>query len=137
MAERSPPPRPNPPPEPDDPGSGAPMRAALWSVAAAGVALAFGALATFGAHAAAGVAIGAVIATANLAVFARLGDALVGGAKSAAPWGAIALLKLVFLFGGVWMLLKADLVPPLALAFGYSALPLGITLSALFGGGRR
>jgi hypothetical protein len=126
------------PPEPEDepndpsPADGT-MRAALYSVGASAIALAFGALALFGARAALGVAIGGAIATANLAVFARLGDAFIARKGNTAPWGVIALFKLVFLFGGIWLILKSDIVSGLSLAVGYGALPLGITLGSLFG----
>ena len=43
------------------------------------------------------------------------------------------MLKLVVLFGAVWMILRYELVPGLALAAGYAALPIGITLATVFG----
>ena len=43
------------------------------------------------------------------------------------------LVKLVFLFGGVFLLIKNDIVSGIALAVGYGAMPLGITLGTLFG----
>jgi hypothetical protein len=120
--------------KPDQAGLGdAPMRAAVIAVFASGVALSIGALAFFGARAALGVAIGGAIATANLAVFARLGDAFIARKGRTAPWTVIALVKLVFLFGGVWMILESEIVSGLSLAAGYGALPLGITLGSLFG----
>ena len=50
-----------------------------------------------------------------------------------APWAVIAVLKLVVLLGGVWLLLRSGLVSGLSLAVGYSSLILGITLGTLFG----
>jgi hypothetical protein len=50
-----------------------------------------------------------------------------------APWGVVALLKLLTLFGGVWLLLERGVVSGLSLAAGYAALPFGITLASLFG----
>jgi hypothetical protein len=109
------------------------MRVAVLSVFASGVALSIGALALFGGRAALGVAIGGAIATANLALFARLGDVFIARKGRTAPWTAIALLKLVFLFGGVWLILESEIVSALALAAGYGALPVGIILGSLFG----
>jgi hypothetical protein len=45
----------------------------------------------------------------------------------------VAVLKLVLLFAGVWMVLKSGVVSGLSLAVGYAALPLGITLASLLG----
>ena len=109
------------------------MRAAVISVFACGLALTLGALALFGARTALGVAIGGALATANLAVFARLGDAFIARKGNTVSWTVVALLKLVFLFGGVWLILRSEIVSGLSLAAGYGALPLGITLSSLFG----
>lgn len=117
----------------DAPLGDAPMRAAVICVAISGLCLSFGALVIFGGRSALGVAIGGAIATANLLVFARLGDAFIGRRGKTAPWAVIALFKLVFLFGGVWMILQSGVVTGLALAAGYGALPLGITLGTLFG----
>jgi hypothetical protein len=109
------------------------MRAALLSVLTVGLAITVGSAAFAGLRFAAGAAIGGALATANLAVFARLGDVFLGGKGKAAPWGVIAMLKLVFLFGGVWLILKSELVSGISLAIGYAALPVGITLGSLFG----
>ena len=109
------------------------MRAALLSVATVGLAITVGSAAFAGFRFAAGVLIGGVLATANLWVFARLGDAFLGGKGRAAPWAIVAALKLVFLFGGVWLTLKSEVVSGISLALGYTALPIGITLGALIG----
>src|SRR5262245_28888108 len=109
------------------------MRAAVIAVFASGLALSIGALALFGARAAFGVALGGAIATANLAVFARLGDAFIARKGNTAPWALVALLKLVVLFGGIWLILKSEVVSGLSLAVGYGALPIGITLGSLLG----
>ena len=123
------------PKEPNEDGRGlgdAPMKAAIASTAVCGVALAALAFVTFGLAAAFGVAIGGAIATANLAVFARIGQAFLAE-KGRGPWVAVAVLKLVFLFGGVFLLIKSGIVSGVSLAVGYGALPLGITLGSLFG----
>ena len=118
-----------PGPEVDDGGA---MRAAILSTAACGAALAFAGFAVFGLSAAFGVAIGGAIATANLWLFARIGRAFLSE-KGRGPWIAIAFVKLVFLFGGVFLLIKSGTVSGISLAVGYGALPLGITLGSLFG----
>jgi len=109
------------------------MRAALLSVLTVGLAITVGSAAFAGWRFAAGAAIGGALATANLAVFARLGQVFLGGQGKTAPWGIVAMLKLVFLFGGVWLILKSDVVSGISLAIGYAALPVGITLGSLFG----
>jgi hypothetical protein len=111
----------------------APMRAAVVSVFVCGLCLAVGAFAFDGWRSALGVLIGGLLATLNLAVFARIGQAFIARKGRTAPWGAIALFKLTFLFGGVWLILKSGVVSGLSLAIGYGALPLGITLGSLFG----
>lgn len=113
----------------------APMRAAVVYVLVSGFALAFLGLAVFDLRTAAGALLGGLLATANLAVFARLGEAFLANDKRrpTLPWVPVAMLKLVVLFGSVWLILKHDLVPGLALAAGYAALPIGITLSTVFG----
>jgi hypothetical protein len=111
----------------------APMRAAVVSVFVSGLCLAVGAFAFFDWRAALGVLIGGVLATLNLAVFARIGQAFIARKGRTAPWGVIAFFKLTFLFGGVWMILKSEVVSGLSLAVGYGALPLGITFGSLFG----
>jgi hypothetical protein len=119
-------------PEPPKVDDGGAMRAAILSVAVCGAGLAFGGLVFFGAAAAFGVAVGGAIATANLWLFSRIGRAFLTE-KGRGPWIAIAVVKLVFLFGGVFLLIKNDIVSGIALAVGYGAMPLGITLGTLFG----
>ncbi len=109
------------------------MRGAVIAVAVCGAALAVLAFALFNARIGLGVALGGALATANLYVFARVGDAFLVKKGNTTPWAMIAVVKLVFLFGGVWIILKNDYVPGLALAVGYGALPIGITFGFLFG----
>jgi len=109
------------------------MRAALISVAGAALVMTLGALAAYGARAALGVAIGGAIATANLFVFAKVGEAFISRRGRTAPWAVIAVLKLFALLGGVWLILRSQIVSPLALTFGYASLIVGITLGTLFG----
>jgi hypothetical protein len=117
-----------------DPDRADPMlHAAVRYVAGCGVALAVVALAAFDVRTAAGVLAGGLLATANLAVFVRVGEAFLTRRGNTAPWGVVAVMKLLLLFGAVWLLLRNGAVPGLALAAGYASLPLGITICSLFG----
>src|SRR5689334_1471440 len=91
------------------------MKAAILSVGMIAAALAFSALVIFDARSALGVAVGGAIATANLYVFARIGEAFLSD-RGAGPWVAVAIVKLVFLFGGVFLLIKSGVVSGIALA---------------------
>jgi hypothetical protein len=116
------------------PGVGdAPMRAAIMSVFFCALIFAVIGFAFFGPKEGLGVLIGGLIAAANLWVFARVGQAFVSRRGNAAPWAVIAVLKMILLFGGVWLLVKSGLVSGLSLAAGYSAMPFGITFASLFG----
>jgi hypothetical protein len=119
------------PAEPE--GNDATMNASILSVGITGIVLALAALAGYGGRAAIGVGIGGAIATANLIVFARIGRAFVSQRGNAAPWALIAVIKLVALLGGIWLILKSGYISGLALTIGYGALPIGITLGSLFG----
>jgi hypothetical protein len=119
------------PAEPE--GNDATMNAAIVSVGITAVVLALAALAAYGGRAALGVGIGGAIATLNLLVFARIGQAFVSRRGNTAPWAVVAVVKLVALLGGIWLILKSEVVSGLALTIGYGALPIGITLGSLFG----
>lgn len=109
------------------------MRAAIVTVFVCGLCLGVAGFAVAGVRAGLGVVLGGLIATANLWVFARVGHAFVAREGHAAPWAVLALLKMALLFGGVWLILKAEVVPVLSLLAGYTALPVGITVASLFG----
>jgi hypothetical protein len=133
MSSRSEPPVTTDPLPDDEEGNDAPMKAAIWTVAGTAVVLSGGAALGFGARAALGVAVGGVLATLNLLVFARIGQAFLSKKGNTAPWAIIAVVKLVGLLGGVWLILKNGYVSGLALTIGYGSLPIGITLGSLFG----
>ncbi|MBX3260459.1 MAG: ATP synthase subunit I [Labilithrix sp.] len=135
-----------PPGEPSDDTGRAAKAAAML-----GAALALGALATHGPRAAASVLVGAAIAVANLLTMRAIIRALIRapaevedaqadtptdhaktGRRGGAAWALFAALKIVILFGGVWILLTRELVDPMALVIGYGVLPLGIVASALW-----
>jgi hypothetical protein len=79
------------------------------------------------------VAIGAFLATMNLWVFTRIGTAFFARRGINAPWGLIAVLKLIVLFGAVAVVLRSEFASPIGFLVGYLALPIGIVLSQFFG----
>lgn len=54
------------------------------------------------------------------------------GKRGGAAWGAFAVVKIILLFGGIWILLTKGLVDPMPLVVGYGVLPLGIAASSLY-----
>jgi len=105
----------------------------LFAVVAIGILLAGGAWFLKGQPVALGVGIGAAVAGLNLWVFTRIGTAMVSGQSRPAAWGLVALLKLLLLFGGVFVILKKDLADPVSFLIGYLALPIGIVASQFLG----
>ncbi len=53
------------------------------------------------------------------------------GKRGGAGWGLFALLKMVLLFGGIWVLLTRHLVDPIPLVIGYGVLPVAIAISGV------
>jgi len=53
------------------------------------------------------------------------------GKRGGTAWGLFAVLKIIVLFGGIYLLLTKGLVDPIALVVGYGVLPLGIAASSL------
>ncbi len=53
------------------------------------------------------------------------------GRRGGLAWGLLAVVKIVVLFGGMWLLLTRGWVDPIALLVGYGALPLGISAGTL------
>lgn len=53
------------------------------------------------------------------------------GRRGGAAWSAFALFKIIFLFGGIYLLLTRGLVDPIPLVIGYGVLPLGIAASTV------
>jgi hypothetical protein len=105
---------------------------AIRMVALVGVfGTALGLLAT-GVRDAVGIACGAALATVNLWAFARVVSAFLGSAGRSAPWAVVSVVKMLALFAIAYALIKRGIAPPLALALGYLALPVGITLAQLF-----
>lgn len=109
------------------------LKAAIRYVAATAGVFAIAATAVEGLRFGLGVATGGVIAVVNLVVLARIVEAFLTKKGNTAPWAIIAVLKLFFLLGGVWMILKSGVVSGLALVIGYMALPAGAVIASLFG----
>jgi hypothetical protein len=120
----------------------------LAGVALSGAALALVALIVVGPRSAMSVGVGGGIATGNLWALARIVAALVpagtgdagGGGERPAPetpvagasaWALVGLLKMFGLFTVVWLLMRSAIVSPLAMVFGFAALPMGIAIGAL------
>ena len=53
------------------------------------------------------------------------------GKRGGAAWGIFGAVKIVLLFGGIWLLLTRGVVDPIPLVVGYGVLPLGIVASSL------
>ena len=131
---------------PDDDLPVATAADATKMAAALGAALTLAALAFFGTRSAMSVFVGAAIAVGNLIALRAIIRALLPPADSeptpkspgaAGAWAIFAVLKMLILFGGVWILLTRGMVDPMPLVVGYGVLPLGITASALFPPGKR
>ena len=79
------------------------------------------------------VAVGCLAAASNLYALAKIVRALTepGASKSVAGWSIAFGLKLLLLFGGLWLLLSWGVVTALPLAVGYGTLPIGIAIGSL------
>lgn len=117
-----------------DPGDHG-LRRALRAVIAVGAVATVLAALGWGARPAGSVLAGAVLAAANLWSLGRVvGPMLVasaGNGAGAARYGVLAGLKILALFGGMWLLMARGWVAPLPLLVGYGALPLGIAMASL------
>jgi hypothetical protein len=119
------------------------MQTALGAVVAFGLLFAVGAALLWGLRAAISVGAGALLAASNLWVLSRIIARVLGnmtssdGADSPEPkgggglWAVLALVKMLVLFGGVWILMTKGLVDPIALVVGYGSMPIGIAIGAL------
>jgi len=114
---------------------------ALKTVGAVGGAFAAGGFLIGGVHWGVSVFVGALIGFLNLWALGRIVGAVTrepeGGEESApstsvAVWSLLALLKIVFLFGGTYLLMARGQLSPLPLVVGYGALPFGIMCATLF-----
>jgi hypothetical protein len=72
-------------------------------------------------------------ATANLWMFAHIGRNVLVGGRRKRIWGALGGLKLIALFGGLYLLLDAGITSGITLAIGYAAMPIGIAIGGIVG----
>ncbi len=109
------------------------LRTAILCVIGLGALFALVGGTKFGVHTGLSVAVGSAAAAANLYALAKIIRALVtpGASKSVAGWSIAFMLKLLFLFGGLWLLLTWGVVSTLPLAVGYGTLPIGIAIGSL------
>ena len=93
------------------------------------------ALGTHGPKAALSVAAGAAIAVGNLLAMRAIVRALLPpdeGGSGRVLWAVLAVVKMLLLFGGIWLLLTTGKVAPIGLVVGYGVLPLGMVAAALW-----
>lgn len=117
----------------DEPTPDKTLQSAVRMVAGTGVAFTVVAMAVAGFRFGMGVLAGAIIAVVNLIVLARIVQAFLTKKGNTAPWAIIAVLKLFLLLGGVWLILKSEVVSGLSLVIGYMSLPTGAVVASLFG----
>ncbi len=110
------------------------LKAAVKVVAITGLVLTAGAAVFTDFHSAVGVFLGGALATLNLVILIRLGEAFLEQNGGRTPWAIIGVLKLVGLFAAVYLILKRGDISPMALVVGFGSLPIGITISGLFPG---
>jgi len=102
------------------------------AVAICGVVMCLGALVGFDARTALGVGLGGVLATLNLTAFILIGRAFLSQRGRSGPWAAVGGIKLLVLVAGAWLIIRSGYISGFALAAGYGALPIGITMGSLF-----
>ncbi len=130
------------------------MAPAFIAAGFAGALFTVGAFSLFSSMTGISVLVGAVLALSNLYVLSRIVRTVVvapagssaqaeegaspreaspgpSGSRFSVPWGALAVVKMLVLFGGTWLLMTRGLVEPLGLVLGYGAMPIGIAASTL------
>jgi hypothetical protein len=99
----------------------------FWAVGVFGVVLSLGSLAVVDQwQGTLSVAAGACIALLNFWMTAYLVRGFVAPDGVRLPWALIASVKLLFVLGGVYVLLQRGVLELLPMAVGFGALPLGI-----------
>lgn len=106
--------------------------AAVKGVAVCAVILCIGALVGFDGRTALGVGLGGLLATLNLVAFVLIGRGFLAQQGRSAPWAIVGGIKLLALIAAGWLIIRSGMVSALALAAGYGALPIGITIGSLF-----
>ena len=109
------------------------QRAVFTAVSLSGAALAAGAFA-LRSTAAPSVAMGAALAVVNLWALrgvVRILAAAAAGARTPPGFVIVLSLKMLALFGFVWLLLSRGVATAGGLAVGYASLPIGVAIGAL------
>lgn len=105
------------------------MRISIVCVGATAALFAVVALVGFGGGAGLGVALGGMLATVNLWLFAYVVRGVLAGGSRGRLWALVGALKFGALLFAAWLLLKSGHTSALALVFGYAALPAGLTVA--------
>ncbi len=105
---------------------------ALWAVAIAAVGLSLIALWLFGVRGLVGALCGGAMAVVNLWAVSRIVRGLLGDRRTRTRYSLLAVIKITLLLGVVYLLLTSGVIPILALAIGYGALPIGIVVGQLW-----
>ena len=92
------------------------MMVSLISVGCVGLSLALGGLFIAGWAAALGIAVGAILATVNLWLFAYIGRGVLAGGSRSRLYGLLAALKFFALLGVAFLLIRSQLTSGLMLA---------------------
>ena len=71
------------------------------------------------------------MAAGNLWVLAQMVRGFLATKGASVPWGIVAVLKFVLLFGAMYVLVKTGTVDILPCAIGFCALPVGIVFAQL------
>ena len=81
---------------------------------------------------------GSALSVANLWALGKIGVAFLSDSgQHRALWGLAGIVKFALLAVILFLLVKHNVVPPLALIVGYASLPAGITFAVLFGSGNQ
>jgi hypothetical protein len=109
------------------------LKTAIFAVATFGAMFSAVGGTFFGLRAGASIAVGATIGASNLYALARVVRALAtpGASRSVASWTFALLLKMILLFGGIWLLLAWHSVTVIPLVVGYMTVPIGVALGSL------
>ena len=118
--------------EPPDPR----IKTAVIAVAIVGALFTVGGLGFFGMRSAFCVAVGAAVATGNLYALGKIIDAFTGDKPGGGAWKVFGLVKIIVLFGGVWLLLTKGIVDPIPFVVGLGSLPVGLSISSMLQTGR-
>jgi hypothetical protein len=111
---------------------------ALVAVGSCGALMAVTAAFAWGARFALSVGAGATIAGSNLYVLSKIVGAMMqdraagdSQGAGAGTWGVLAMVKMIVLFGGIWLVMTKGLVDPMGLVLGYGSLPIGIAIGSI------